>query len=110
MATARIRKLKMLRRPEFVQVLIQRDWIIVPEFEGSSARVRIAEPLLADIDKGTVEFVPNFDGKVMESTVLPAAFPNLLVNGLAVLESWKTFNVVGHVDLHFVIECVYCDG
>ena len=42
---------------------------------------RVAEELLADIDKDTVQFVPNFDGATEEPEVLPAAFPNLLVNG-----------------------------
>ncbi len=42
---------------------------------------RVAEELLADIDKDTVRFVPNFDGSNEEPDVLPAAYPNLLVNG-----------------------------
>ena len=42
---------------------------------------RIAEDLLADIDKDTVNFEANFDGSTEEPTVLPAAYPNLLVNG-----------------------------
>lgn len=41
----------------------------------------IAAELLRDIDKRTVEFVPNFDDTASEPTVLPARFPNLLVNG-----------------------------
>ncbi|MDE5566735.1 MAG: DNA topoisomerase IV subunit A [Anaeroplasmataceae bacterium] len=40
-----------------------------------------AELLLKDIDKNTVPFIPNFDEEEMEPTVLPAKFPNLLVNG-----------------------------
>ena len=40
-----------------------------------------AEYLLTDIDKRTVSFVPNFDDEEIEPTVLPAKFPNLLVNG-----------------------------
>ncbi|HEY8405408.1 MAG TPA: DNA gyrase subunit A, partial [Acholeplasma sp.] len=40
-----------------------------------------AEYLLKDIDKRTVNFVPNFDDEEVEPTVLPARFPNLLVNG-----------------------------
>ncbi|RFT32847.1 hypothetical protein CG402_06470, partial [Bifidobacteriaceae bacterium NR020] len=36
-----------------------------------------------DIDKDTVDFLPNYDGKTQEPTVLPARFPNLLVNGSA---------------------------
>jgi DNA gyrase subunit A len=42
---------------------------------------RLAEELLVDIDEETVGFVPNFDGNTLEPEVLPAAFPNLLVNG-----------------------------
>ena len=42
---------------------------------------RIAEELLADIDKKTVDMQPNFDEKEMEPTVLPSRVPNLLVNG-----------------------------
>src|SRR5271168_1985531 len=42
---------------------------------------RLAERMLADIDKDTVDFVPNFDGSHMEPDILPAQFPNLLVNG-----------------------------
>lgn len=41
----------------------------------------LGEELLADIDKETVDFQPNFDGKTEEPIVLPAAFPNLIVNG-----------------------------
>src|SRR5947208_4372504 len=42
---------------------------------------RIAEELLADIDKDTVDFVPNFDESTMEPVVMPTRIPNLLVNG-----------------------------
>lgn len=42
---------------------------------------RIALELLADIDKETVGFVPNFDGSTTEPTVLPSRLPNLLING-----------------------------
>ncbi|PKK96915.1 MAG: DNA topoisomerase IV subunit A, partial [Tenericutes bacterium HGW-Tenericutes-3] len=42
---------------------------------------KAAEALLADIDKRTVPFVPNFDDEELEPVVLPAKFPNLLVNG-----------------------------
>lgn len=41
----------------------------------------ISSELLKDIDKRTVDFVPNFDDTINEPTVLPAMFPNLLVNG-----------------------------
>jgi len=42
---------------------------------------RIAAEMLRDIDKKTVDFYPNFDDTLMQPTVLPARFPNLLVNG-----------------------------
>ena len=43
----------------------------------------LAMELVRDIDKDTVDFEPNYDGKTMQPTVLPARFPNLLVNGSA---------------------------
>ncbi len=46
-----------------------------------SRMTKLAEELLADIDKETVDFTPTFDGRNEEPEVLPAAFPNLLVNG-----------------------------
>src|SRR4026207_2305526 len=42
---------------------------------------RIASELLADIDKETVDFVPNYDGKEQEPVTLPTRVPNLLING-----------------------------
>ncbi len=42
---------------------------------------RIAEEMLADIDFDTVDFIPNYDGTLKEPVVLPAKFPNLLLNG-----------------------------
>jgi DNA gyrase subunit A len=42
---------------------------------------KIADEMLRDIDKDTVDFTPNFDGEHMEPVVLPSRFPNLLVNG-----------------------------
>ena len=42
---------------------------------------KIAKEMLRDINKDTVDFVPNFDGEEMEPAVLPSRFPNLLVNG-----------------------------
>lgn len=44
---------------------------------------RIADELLADLDKDTVKFVPNFDNTEREPEVLPAKLPNLLINGAA---------------------------
>jgi DNA gyrase subunit A len=42
---------------------------------------RLAERLLADIDKDTIDFIPNFDGSQEEPEILPAQIPNLLING-----------------------------
>src|SRR6202142_1601518 len=42
---------------------------------------RIAPEMLRDLDMDTVDFVPNYDGSKREPLVLPARFPNLLVNG-----------------------------
>ncbi len=42
---------------------------------------KISTEMLADIDKDTVDFMPNFDDRLEEPTVLPSRFPNLLVNG-----------------------------
>ncbi|HEY0712715.1 MAG TPA: DNA gyrase subunit A, partial [Polyangia bacterium] len=44
---------------------------------------KIGQELLADIDKETVEFRPNYDDKELEPTVLPSKLPNLLINGAA---------------------------
>src|SRR6185312_4427465 len=66
---------------------------------------RIAELLLTDIDKDTVGFVPNFDGKVVEPTVLPSAFPNLLVNGSAGIAVGMATNIPPH-NLGEVVEAL----
>src|SRR5512147_1078262 len=48
----------------------------------TEARIqKMAEELLADLDKDTVDFSENFDGSLTEPSVLPSAIPNLLVNG-----------------------------
>ena len=44
---------------------------------------RLAMEMLRDLDQDTVDFVPNYDGRYQEPVVLPARFPNLLVNGSA---------------------------
>ena len=44
---------------------------------------KISQELLADIEKETVRFVPNFDGSTTEPTILPSRLPNLLINGTA---------------------------
>jgi len=56
----------------------------------------IAEELLADIEKDTVDFEPNYDDRLEEPAVLPAAFPNLLVNGSSGIAVGMSTNVPPH--------------
>ncbi|MCI0478947.1 DNA gyrase subunit A, partial [Candidatus Uhrbacteria bacterium] len=56
----------------------------------------LAESMMRDIDKETVDFVPNFDGNVTEPTVLPSAFPNLLVNGATGIAVGMATNIPPH--------------
>ena len=56
----------------------------------------LAEELLTDLDKNTVDMVPNFDESVMEPTVLPAGFPNLLVNGTTGIGVGMATNIPPH--------------
>lgn len=57
---------------------------------------RIAEEMLRDIDKDTVDFSPNYDGSTEEPTVLPARFPNLLVNGTNGIAVGMATNIPPH--------------
>ncbi len=57
---------------------------------------RIAHEMLADIDKETVDFGPNYDEKEMEPLVLPARIPNLLVNGAAGIAVGMATNIPPH--------------
>ncbi len=57
---------------------------------------RIAQELLRDIDKETVDFVPNFDDTLQEPALLPAALPNLLVNGSSGIAVGMATNVPPH--------------
>ena len=56
----------------------------------------LAEELMADLDKETVDVVPNFDETTEEPTVLPAPYPNLLVNGSAGIAVGMATNVPPH--------------
>ncbi|HVU50677.1 MAG TPA: DNA gyrase subunit A [Polyangia bacterium] len=57
---------------------------------------KIGGELLADIEKETVDFQPNYDDKEVEPTVLPARFPNLLVNGAAGIAVGMATNIPPH--------------
>jgi DNA gyrase subunit A len=56
----------------------------------------LAEAMMADLDKDTVDFVPNFDETTSEPTVLPTPFPNLLVNGSTGIAVGMATNVPPH--------------
>jgi len=56
----------------------------------------IAEALMADLDKETVDFVPNYDETTEEPTVLPAVYPNLLVNGSSGIAVGMATNIPPH--------------
>jgi DNA gyrase subunit A len=57
---------------------------------------RLAGEMLADIDRETVDFQPNYDGKENEPTVLPARIPNLLINGSAGIAVGMATNIPPH--------------
>ena len=57
---------------------------------------RLAHELMADIDKDTVDFQPNYDEKEFEPTVMPSRFPNLLVNGSAGIAVGMATNIPPH--------------
>lgn len=66
---------------------------------------KIAVELLRDIDKDTVEFTPNYDESLKEPSVLPARFPNLLVNGTNGIAVGMATSIPPH-NLGEVIDCV----
>lgn len=66
---------------------------------------RISQKLLADIDKDTVDFQPNFDESLKEPVVLPCRFPNLLVNGSSGIAVGMATNIPPH-NLREVIDGV----
>ncbi|QQS27142.1 DNA gyrase subunit A [bacterium] len=57
---------------------------------------KIAEEMLADIDKDTVDFMPNYDGSQREPKVLPAKIPNLLLNGVQGIAVGMATNIPTH--------------
>ena len=57
---------------------------------------KVASEMLRDLDKETVDFIPNFDGSEEEPTVLPARYPNLLVNGADGIAVGMATNIPPH--------------
>ncbi|GAC1341564.1 MAG: DNA gyrase subunit A [Myxococcales bacterium] len=68
---------------------------------------KLAELMLADIDKETVDFGPNFDDSTTEPLVLPARFPNLLVNGSAGIAVGMATNIPPHNLAEVIESCVH---
>lgn len=76
-----------------------------------SRLAKVSHTILEDIDKETVDFSPNYDGSESEPTVLPARFPNLLVNGTGGIAVGMATNIPPH-NLGEVIDaaCAYVDN
>ena len=68
---------------------------------------KISVEMLTDIDKETVDFVPNFDDRLKEPSVLPSRYPNLLVNGSSGIAVGMATNIPPH-NLGEVIDAVCC--
>ena len=66
---------------------------------------KIAMSMLTDIDKDTVDFVPNYDDRLKEPSVLPSRFPNLLVNGVTGIAVGMATNIPPH-NLREVINAI----
>ena len=69
----------------------------------------LAMEMVRDIDKDTVDFLPNYDGKTQEPTVLPARFPNLLCNGSSGIAVGMATNIPPH-NMREVAEGVHPDA
>jgi DNA gyrase subunit A len=67
---------------------------------------RIAHEMLADLDKETVDFQPNYDGNEHEPTLLPASLPNLLVNGSSGIAVGMATNIPPHNIVEVVSACL----
>src|SRR4051812_5678682 len=67
---------------------------------------RIAGELLADIEKETVDFVPNYDASETEPSVMPARFPNLLVNGSSGIAVGMATNIPPHNLVEIINACL----
>lgn len=68
---------------------------------------KISLKMLADIDKNTVDFIPNYDDRLKEPTVLPSRYPNLLVNGSTGIAVGMATNIPPH-NLGEVIDGMCC--
>jgi DNA gyrase subunit A len=66
-----------------------RSTAIRPRGDALHRSVRAADDMMSDLDNETVDFTPNHDETSEEPTVLPAPFPNLLVNGSTGIAGWR---------------------
>ncbi len=67
---------------------------------------RIAEEMLRDLERNTVDFIPNFDETLKEPTVMPALVPNLLVNGTSGIAVGMTTNIPPHNLTEIIDSCI----
>ena len=82
------------------------DGDVAASMRYTEARLaHITDWMLLDLEKDTVDFMPNFDGSLKEPTVLPACLPNLLVNGSSGIAVGMATNIPPH-NLREVIEAV----
>ena len=68
---------------------------------------RLTGEMLADIDKETVDFVPNYDGKEQEPVVLPSKVPNLLINGTSGIAVGMATNIPPHNLSEVIAACLH---
>ena len=68
---------------------------------------KIAEAMIADLDRETVDFVPNYDGQEQEPVVLPAKIPNLLINGSTGIAVGMATNIPPHNLREVVDACLH---
>ena len=68
---------------------------------------KIAEAMIADLDRETVDFVPNYDGQEREPVVLPAKIPNLLINGSTGIAVGMATNIPPHNLREVVDACLH---
>jgi DNA gyrase subunit A len=66
---------------------------------------KVAEEFLADVERETVDFIPNYDGSLVEPVILPANIPNLLVSGSSGIAVGMTTNIPPH-NLHEVADVI----
>ena len=89
------------QKKELEKQIIEKDIhkisLKISKLKEEEARLsKISNELLADLDKNTVKFAPNFDDRLLEPTVLPAKYPNLLVNGTMGISAGYATNIPPH--------------